>query len=63
VYAELLACGAHGRAWHRHEVAGRLLQLGDRAIVRAALAAPRPCTTVEPDDLATYVDTLRAETP
>jgi hypothetical protein len=61
VYADLLACGAHGRAWHRHEVAGRLLALGDRALVAAAIAAPRACTVVEPDDLAGYVEKL--ETP
>jgi tetratricopeptide (TPR) repeat protein len=62
-YAELLTCGAHGRAWHRHEVAGRLLALGAAAIVNAALAAPRACVVVEPEDLATYVDTLRAKAP
>lgn len=63
-YAELLACGAHGRPWHRHEVAGKLLVLAGqsakaRAIVLAAVAASRACTTVEPDDLATYVEGLR----
>lgn len=62
-YAELLACGAHGRAWHRHEIAGRLLAIGDRAIVRAALAARRGCAIVEPDDLTTYVETLSADSP
>ena len=64
-YAELLACGAHGRPWHRHEVAGKLLVLAGqsdaaRALVTAALDTPRACTTVDPDDLATYVDGLRA---
>lgn len=60
-YAELLTCGAHGRAWHRHEIAGRLLALDDRAIVRAALAARRGCAVVESDDLATYVAKLSEE--
>lgn len=63
-YAELLACGAHGRAWHRHEVAGKLLALGHQSdaahqLVLAALSAKRACETVEPDDLATYVEGLR----
>lgn len=62
-YAELLACGAHGRPWHRHEIAGRLLALADRAIVRAALAARRACAVVEPEDLMTYVEKLSADTP
>lgn len=62
-YAELLACGAHGRAWHRHEVAGKLLTLAKtssdaRALVLAATSATRTCT-VEPDDLATYVTGLQ----
>lgn len=57
-YAELLVCGAHGRAWHRHEVAARLQAL-DAALVQEQLARTRACT-VEPDDLATYVATLRA---
>jgi cytochrome c-type biogenesis protein CcmH/NrfG len=64
-YSELLVCGAHGRPWHRHEVAGELLALarGDdtaRRIVLAALAAKRACQPVEPEDLATYVEGLRA---
>lgn len=63
-YAELLVCGAHGRAWHRHEVAGKLLGLGKtgaaaRQVVLASLADKRACTPVEPDDLATYVAGLR----
>ncbi|HUS64654.1 MAG TPA: hypothetical protein VMZ28_08945, partial [Kofleriaceae bacterium] len=61
VWADLLACGAHGRAWHRHEVSGRLLKLaasGDAAVraITAALRAPRTCATVEPDDLAPYLE-------
>jgi len=63
-YAELLVCGAHGRAWHRHEVAGKLLALAGtsvdaRARVLAAIDAKRECATVEPDDLMTYVEGLR----
>jgi hypothetical protein len=62
-YVELLVCGAHGRAWHRHEVAGKLQTLAGtnadaRAIMLAALAAKRACNTVEPDDLATYTSAL-----
>lgn len=62
-YVELLACGAHGRAWHRHEIAGRLLALGDPAIVQAALATRRSCVDVEPDDLSTYLAKLSARQP
>ncbi|HEY5925046.1 MAG TPA: hypothetical protein VIV11_25365 [Kofleriaceae bacterium] len=60
-YVELLVCGAHGRAWHRHEVAGKLFALAktDAPIVRAALDAKRSCTVVEPDDLTQYVTPLR----
>ena len=63
-YAELLVCGAHGRAWHRHEVAGKLLTLSGtstdaRAVVLAAIAEKRACTTVEPDNLTTYVTGLQ----
>jgi cytochrome c-type biogenesis protein CcmH/NrfG len=62
-YVELLVCGAHGRAWHRHEVAGKLRALAGtnadaRAIMLAAVAAKRTCEPVEPDDLATYVTAL-----
>ncbi len=62
-YTDLLVCGAHGRAWHRHEVAGRLQKLGEqgddaRALVRGALTAKRTCETVEPDDLKQYIDGL-----
>jgi cytochrome c-type biogenesis protein CcmH/NrfG len=61
-YAELLACGAHGRAWHRHEVAGKLIALGevDKTIVLAAIAAKRACRTVEPEDLQQYLEGLAA---
>lgn len=56
-YAELLVCGAHGRPWHRHEVAAKLAAQGDTA--RAALAAKRACAVVDADDLATYTQSLR----
>lgn len=65
-YAELLLCGAHDHPWHRHEVAGKLLQLGEgapadaRSQIVAALDAKRACTSVEPADLASYVERLRA---
>lgn len=64
-YAELLVCGAHHRAWHRHEVAGKLLELATQsdaahATVQAAVAARRTCETVEPDDLTTYTAPLLA---
>jgi tetratricopeptide (TPR) repeat protein len=56
-WVRLLACGAHGQPWHRHEVVGRLAEhLGSRARrIRARLANPG-CPAVEPDDLA---DSLR----
>jgi hypothetical protein len=62
-YVELLVCGAHGRAWHRHEVAGKLQTLAGtsaeaRAIMLAALAAKRACETVDADDLAQYITVL-----
>lgn len=70
VLVELLGCGAHGRPWHRHEVAGRLLAVAadpaGAARVRAALEAleARPsCQPPEPQDLAGYVTTLRAKLP
>jgi cytochrome c-type biogenesis protein CcmH/NrfG len=63
VYVDLLVCGAHGRAWHRHEVAGRLVALGDPTVVTAALDGPRRCAAVDEDDLATYVATLRTKSP
>ncbi len=63
-YAELLVCGKHGRPWHRHEVAGKLLELAtDRASARlviAALDARRTCT-VEPADLTSYIGPARAQ--
>ena len=56
--AKLLVCGAHGRPWHRHEVAGGLARLrAAGASIDAALAAV-PCTPVEPDDLAGYTAEL-----
>ena len=59
-WVELLVCGAHGRPWHRHEVAGRLVRLaGDAAAAREvlrALSAPLPCRPVDPDGLASYLD-------
>lgn len=63
-YAELLVCGARGRPWHRHEVAGKLLELSRkdaqlRAVVLAAVAEKRACATVDPEDLATYVEGLQ----
>lgn len=76
VLVELLACGAHGRPWHRHEVAGRLLRViedepaaaaSEGALrVRAALDAPPPCAPdgpPEPQDLAGYVQGLREKLP
>jgi hypothetical protein len=64
-YVELLVCGAHGRAWHRHEVAGKLQTLAGtdaaaREFMLAALGAKRACETVEPDDLAPYITALSA---
>ncbi len=64
-YVELLACGAHGRPWHRHEVAAKLVALATdpagKAIVRAAVAAQRACTAVDREDLARYVEALFAK--
>ncbi len=62
-YAELLVCGAHGRAWHRHEVAARLAALGDPPIVTSAVTAKRSCTAVESADLDTYVSRLKHGVP
>jgi len=59
LYAELLVCGAHGHAWHRHEVAAKLVELGPAAIT--ALAGNRACDPPEPADLAGYVDAIRAK--
>jgi hypothetical protein len=63
VWFELLVCGAHGRAWHRHEVAGRLVKLADgppaaRTVARA-LSAALPCPAADPDGLASYLDGAR----
>jgi hypothetical protein len=52
-YAELLICGAHGKPWHRHEVAAKLAALGPAA--KFALAAKPACEVVDANDLATYV--------
>jgi tetratricopeptide (TPR) repeat protein len=62
-YAELLVCGTHGRAWHRHEVAGKLLTLAGtsaqaHAIVLAAVHAKRACETVDAADLTQYITGL-----
>jgi len=57
-YANLLVCGAHGKPWHRHEVAAKLQQLGEHAA--KALAITRTCEVPEPADLAPYVATLRS---
>lgn len=62
VWTELLVCGAHGRSWHRHEVAGRLLRLtqaGGGAAVNSALAASGTCSAVEEADLASYLAELK----
>jgi tetratricopeptide (TPR) repeat protein len=65
VLVELLVCGASGRAWHRHELAARLVALATEPIatrrVLDALAAPRACTPADPPDLAGYVESLRAK--
>lgn len=62
VWAELLVCGAHGRPWHRHEVAGRLLTLakaGQAPAVDAALAGARACQPADEPDLASYLAELK----
>jgi tetratricopeptide (TPR) repeat protein len=59
VLVELLVCGAHGRPWHRHEVAARLVELGTDTA--KALDAKRACTPADPTDLAGYVDGIRAK--
>lgn len=55
-YAHLLACGAHGRPWHRHELAKRLVDLGrdHGAEVKAALADPG-CQPVAAGELAQVI--------
>ncbi len=63
-WVELLVCGAHGRPWHRHEVAGRLLELGRAGQARAvsdALAAAPPCPPVDEAELASYLARLKNE--
>ena len=64
-FADLLVCGAHGKPWHRHELAGKLVQLATdasaRQAIRTALAKPRPCTPADAADLATYVAQLERE--
>lgn len=61
---ELLVCGARGRAWHRHEIAARLLALADipEAARHAldALDAPRACTPADASDLARYLQSIRS---
>lgn len=65
VFAELLICGAHGRAWHRHEVAARLVALAtDPAASRRvleALDAPRTCPSVDTPELTGYLASLRTK--
>jgi tetratricopeptide (TPR) repeat protein len=63
VFADLLICGAHGRTWHRHEIAARLVALAtDPAASRRvldALDAPRKCQPVDTPDLTGYLESLR----
>lgn len=65
VYADLLICGAHGRSWHRHELAARLVALAtDPAAsrrVREALDAPRTCPPVDTPELTGYLESLRTK--
>ncbi len=64
-FAHLLVCGAHGRPWHRHEVAGHLVALArDAASARAvtvALDARRSCVSADPVDLANYIAAARGK--
>lgn len=66
-YADLLICGAHDRAWHRHEIAARLVALAtDPAAsrrVREALDAPRACPPVDTPELTGYLESLRTKLP
>jgi len=63
VFADLLICGAHGRAWHRHELAAHLVALAtDPAAARRVLEtldAPRACPPVDTPDLTQYLESLR----
>lgn len=63
VLADLLICGAHGRAWHRHEVAARLVAFAtDPAASRRVLEeldAPRACPPVDTPELTRYLASLR----
>jgi hypothetical protein len=56
-YANLLVCGAHGRPWHRHEVAAKLQELGADGL--GALDDKRSCEPVDATDLAGYITALR----
>jgi hypothetical protein len=62
---KLLICGAHARPWHRHEVAGQLIELARRAkLVPVAvdlLRHPPPCEPPEPNDLRVWVDGALSE--
>lgn len=57
-YTALLVCGAHGRPWHRHEVAAKLQELG--SATRTALDETRTCEAVDAADLAPYLASLRS---
>jgi len=65
VFADLLICGAHGRAWHRHELAARLVALAtDPAASRRVLEeldAPRACPPVNAPKLTKYLASLRTK--
>jgi tetratricopeptide (TPR) repeat protein len=65
VLGDLLICGARGRAWHRHEIAARLVALGTDPTasrrVREALDAPRTCPPVDPAELTGYLESLRTK--
>lgn len=64
-FAQLLVCGAHGRPWHRHEVAGHLVALARDAAsartVASALDARRSCVPADPADLADYITAARGK--
>lgn len=63
-WVDLLICGARGRPWHRHEIGARLETVAQSPSGARALAAElnreHSCKPVEPDDLVSYVDRLRA---